>query len=234
MERRQKSPRKACRKRRKPVKRSPAAVAPLPAPAPSSPAPPALASAPLTTPAAIPTPTRTPTPEPGSLPTVPDGWTLVDLIDDGGFESSVGGFDPDHPEQGAVAQTATAPITGASSLALTVNAYGRVAFGTDYGYESGPFAESVTAKAKARVDAASLPDRQVEICSIAYLEGSNEPLARCSSHPVEAQNVAEVFLELDTDGQQLDRVFFRFMLDDSGSIDATIDDAHLYVVVPQP
>src|SRR6266852_4575498 len=78
----------------------------------------------------------------GQRPAVPARHVLVDLIADNGFETSVGGFEPNDPSDGSVAQTAISPISGAQSLHVQVNAYGRVVMFHDYPYEGGPFARS--------------------------------------------------------------------------------------------
>src|SRR6201986_2843351 len=87
-------------------------------------------------------------------PTVPSGYALTDLITDNGFETSNPGFAPFYPADGSVSRDATNPISGASSLHVTVNAYGRVGLTHQYTYGKGPIADSVTSAAKVRVDSA--------------------------------------------------------------------------------
>jgi hypothetical protein len=47
---------------------------------------------------------------------------------------------------------------------------------------------------------------------------------------VSGHAVQTVFITQPAFGRQLDRAFFELQLDNSGTIDATVDDAHLYVV----
>jgi len=148
------------------------------------------------------------TPPPsGQLPPVPDGYQLVDLLPDGSFEASTSGFEPLYPADGSVARTTVNPIEGNASLRADINAWGRIAASHDYPYGGGPLGDSVTVKARIRVDGASPASSGVEICSIAYLETDSEPRSKCQAFPV-SQNLVDVFLTLDTGRQQLDRVFF--------------------------
>src|SRR5262245_55925610 len=110
----------------------------------------------------------------GQTPAVPAGHVHTDLIADSGFESSVGGFEPAYPSDGSVALTATNPISGAQSLLVQANGYGRIVQWTDFPYEGGPFAHSVAFSAKLRVDAASEPGKSLTVCAIAYLQTSSE------------------------------------------------------------
>ena len=94
----------------------------------------------------------------GKLPNVPAGDELVDLITENDYEE---GFDPHFgtaggPGDGTIAASTTEPIEGTTSLAMTVNAFGRVGFYyEDYGWEEGPLADSVTTRTKVRVDSTS-------------------------------------------------------------------------------
>ncbi|MDD2770555.1 MAG: hypothetical protein PHT19_17705, partial [Methylococcus sp.] len=114
-------------------------------------------------------------------------------------------------------------------LRADINAWGRIAASHDYPYGSGPLGDSVTVKAKIRVDGASPANGGVEVCSIAYLEADSNPRSACQEFPV-SQNIADVFLTLDTGRQQLDRVFFQLKRADSGTATVTVDATHLYVV----
>jgi hypothetical protein len=163
------------------------------------------------------------------MPTVPSGYTLVDRITDNGFETSVGGFEPNETADGSVSRITANAIQGSSSLRVTANSYGRVLFAHNYPYNGGPLASSVTVKTKLRVDSATVSGLRMQVCAIAYLASSSDPLSTCQDYPVSTQ-VADVYLNLNTNNQRLERVFFQFKLDDGGSITATADDAHLYVV----
>ncbi len=181
-----------------------------------------------TTPTTTTPPTTTTTPPPdGPLPNVPDGFQLVDLIHDNGFESGVDAFEVNAPDEGTVATTTSNPISGAQSLHVTVQGYGRVGLFNDYAYGAGPIADSVTVKAKIRVEG-NTASQPLQICAIAYAQGN--PTQTCQSFPVDAQHAADVFLTLDTGQQQIERAFFQLRLPESGTVSATIDDAHLYVV----
>jgi hypothetical protein len=152
------------------------------------------------------------------------------LISDNGFESSVDAFEPNEASDGTVSTTTTNPIDGQQSMKVTVNSYGRVGLFHDYPYAAGPTADSVTVKAKVRVDSATTSGAQLKVCAIAYQQSASDPISTCQSYSVDAQHPADVFLSLNTGQQQLARAFFQFSLENSGSIDATVDDAHLYVV----
>jgi hypothetical protein len=175
------------------------------------------------------TPVPTPVPTTGQMPTVPPGSSLADYITDNGFESSVGGFEPNESSDGTVSRITANPIQGTSSLRVSANSYGRVSFAHNYPYNGGPLASSVTVKAKVRVDSASAAGLRMQICSIAYLASSGEPISSCQDYPVSTQPV-DVYLSLNTNNQRLERVFFQFKLDDAGTVTASVDDAHLYVV----
>lgn len=169
----------------------------------------------------------------GRLPAIPAGYELVDLIEeDNGFESSVAGFGPTNPSDGTVASAATNPIEGQRSLAVKVNEYGRVGDYFEYGFEQGPLVDSVTARAKLRVDGSSGAARLVKVCAIAYLAETNQPLepSTCETFSVDPGQVEEVFLEQNTEGKKISRAYFQLTLENSGSVEATLDDAHLFVV----
>ncbi len=177
-----------------------------------------------------PTTTTPPTSTTGQMPTVPSGYELVDLITDTGFETTVGGFAPNGSADGTVSRITANAIQGASSLRVVANSYGRIAFEKAYPYNNGPIANSLTVKAKMRVDSAGTAGLRMQVCAIAYLMTSSEPTSTCQDYPVSTQ-VTDVYLNLNTNAQRLDRVYFQFKLDDGGTITATIDDAHLYTVV---
>ena len=169
------------------------------------------------------------------LPAVPSGFERVDLLTNNSFDNPLTalGFEPVSSSDGAVAHTTSDPVIGAGSMKITVNSYGRITAFHQYGYGSGPFAHSVTLAARVRVDSSTIPGRQLTACAIAYFLSSSEPSSVCQSFPVDASNVADVYLSLDTHDQQLNYVFPQFGLNDSGTIEATVDQAHYYVVQPQ-
>ncbi|HEX6085093.1 MAG TPA: hypothetical protein VF266_11245 [Thermoanaerobaculia bacterium] len=172
--------------------------------------------------------------EAAQLPAVPSGFQRVELLTNNGFESSSTAlaFEPFSSYDGSVAHTTTNPIIGDGSLKVTVNSYGRVSAWLPYGYGAGPFARSVTFTAKLRVDSSTLSGRELTACSIAYFFDSQDPSSICDSFPVDDDNVVNVYLELDTDDRQLQYVFPQFSLNDTGTIEATVDSVHFYVVQP--
>jgi hypothetical protein len=172
--------------------------------------------------------------EESQLPAVPSGFERVDLITNNGFEnpSAALAFAPFSSYDGSVAHTTVNPIIGDGSLKITVNSYGRVSAWLPYGYDDGPDGHSVTLSAKLRVDSSTIPNRQLTACAIAYFFDSPNPSQVCQSYPVDPDNVASVYLSLDTEDRQLQYVFPQFSLNDTGTIEATVDSVHYYVVQP--
>jgi hypothetical protein len=162
--------------------------------------------------------------------TLPPGFE-ENLITNNGFENSATalGFAPNDTGDGSVAHTTVDPIAGTGSLKITVNSYGRIVRWHAYGYGSGPFARSVTVAAKLRVDSSTIPGRQLQACAIAYFMDSQDPSQVCQNFAVDPNNVANVRLSLDTNDRQLLYAFPQFKLDDTGTIEATVDDVHYYV-----
>jgi hypothetical protein len=170
------------------------------------------------------------------LPSVPSGFERVDLLSNNGFDDPLAaalGFAPVSSMDGSVAHTAVDPVIGAGSMKITVNSYGRVTAFLPYGYGSGPFAHSVTLAARLRVDSSTIPGRQLTACAVAYFLDSQDPSSVCQSFPVDADNLVDVYLSLDTEDRQLNYIFPQFALNDSGTIEATVDQVHYYVVQPQ-
>lgn len=130
-------------------------------------------------------------------------------------------------------RTTVKPIVGTASLKIVVNAYGRISTFYPYGWGSGPFAQSVTFAAKLRVDSASPSTRKLQACTIAYFLDSQVPSQLCKNFAVDALHAVDVYLELPTNGRQLNYVQSQFALNNSGSVTATVDEAHFYVVQPQ-
>lgn len=155
----------------------------------------------------------------------------VDIITNNDFEDPYEalGFAAISTYDGSVAQTTVNPISGTGSLKVTVNSYGRVIHYYAYGYGSGPNASSVTLTAKLRVDSTTLPGRQLTACAIAYFLDSQEPSSYCRNFPVDDENVVDVRLALDTNDRQLNYIFPQFALNDTGTIEATVDDVHYHV-----
>ena len=174
--------------------------------------------------------------EEAQLPEVPQGFERVELITNNGFENSEDplAFEPFSEYDGSVAHTTENPIIGDGSLKITVNSYGRVAAWLPYGYGAGPFARSLTLSAKLRVDSSTLSGRELQVCTIAYFFDSQDPSSICDDFPVDDENVVNVYLSLDTEDRQLQYVFPQFKLDDTGTIEATVDSVHFYVVQPEP
>jgi hypothetical protein len=163
-------------------------------------------------------------------PPVPDGFSLSDLVSDAGFESGTADFTPSSPLDGTVALDAADPIDGSSSLRVTLNAFGRVSLAAVYPFQAGPIADSVTVAGKLRVDSSVPAGKSVSVCPVAYVTTDPEPRTLCQSFPVDPSHVVDVFVSLPMAGARLDRVYFQLALNDSGTVDATLDDAHLYVV----
>jgi hypothetical protein len=174
--------------------------------------------------------------EESQLPAVPTGFERVERITNNGFEDAEEAlaFEPFSSLDGSVAHTTVNPIIGDGSLKITVNSYGRVSAWLPYGYGSGPSGHSVTLSAKLRVDSSTLSGRELTACSIAYFFDSQEPSQVCQSFPVDPDNVVNVYLSLDTEDRQLQYIFPQFSLNDSGTIEATVDSVHYYVVQPLP
>lgn len=170
------------------------------------------------------------------LPAVPSGFERVERITNNGFDNSTVplGFEPFSSSDGSVAHTTNNPIIGNGSLKITVNSYGRVSAWLPYGYGSGPDGHSVTLTAKLRVDSSTISGRELTACAIAYFFDSQDPSQVCQSFPVNAGTVANVYLELDTEDRQLQYIFPQFSLNDTGTIEATVDSVHFYVVQPLP
>jgi hypothetical protein len=173
--------------------------------------------------------------EESQLPAVPSGYERVERIVNNGFENSEAdlAFEPFSEYDGEVEHTDVNPIIGDGSLKITVNSYGRVSAWLPYGYGAGPFAHSVTLSAKLRVDSSTLSGRELTACTIAYFFDSQEPSQVCDTFPVD-EDVVNVYLELDTEDRQLQYIFPQFSLDDTGTIEATVDSVHFYVVQPEP
>jgi hypothetical protein len=163
------------------------------------------------------------------LPPVPDGFSLQDLITDHGFETSKAKFTAFSKSEGRVSRTTDDPIAGAASLKVRNNAWGRVGLVHNYPYDGGPIADSVTVAGRIRIDRAP-PGRVLEVCAIAYYFLDQEPEQTCRDLAVNGHQVQSVFITHATHGRKLSRAFFQLKLDDYGTVDATVDDADLYVV----
>jgi hypothetical protein len=155
------------------------------------------------------------------LPPVPDGYSLVDYISDHGFETSKEGFAPFYRVDGKVLRSADNPLSGAWSLRVNLNDYGRSGKIASWGYDGGPLADSVTVAGKVRVDRGEF----VQVCSIAYFFLDPEPATKCE----DVRGTRDVFVRLPTNGRKLSRAFFQVSTPDD-PVNATLDDAHLYVV----
>jgi hypothetical protein len=154
-------------------------------------------------------------------PPVPDGYSLVDYISDHGFETSKEGFAPFYRVDGKVLRSADNPLSGAWSLRVNLNDYGRSGKIASWGYDGGPLADSVTVAGKVRVDRGDF----VQVCSIAYFFLDPEPATKCE----DVRGTRDVFVRLPTDGRKVSRAFFQISTPDD-PVNATLDDAHLYVV----
>ena len=174
--------------------------------------------------------------EESQLPDVPNGFERVERITNNGFENpeQALGFAPFSSNDGSVEHTDENPIIGDGSLKITVNSYGRVSNWLPYGYDAGPDGHTVTLSAKLRVDSSTISGRQLTACAIAYFFDSPNPSQVCQSYPVDPGTVNNVYLSLDTEDRQLQYIFPQFSLNDTGTIEATVDSVHYYVVQPIP
>ncbi len=155
----------------------------------------------------------------------------VDIITNNDFEDPYEalGFAAISQSDGSVARTTTAPITGSGSLKVTVNSFGRVIHYYAYGYGSGPVASSVTLTGKLRVDSTTISGRQLTACAVAYFMDGPDPEQYCQNFPVDDQTVVDINIALDTNNRQLNYIFPQFKLNDTGTIEATVDDVHYLV-----
>lgn len=168
------------------------------------------------------------------LPPVPDGFERVDRLSNNGFDdpSAALGFAAGSQFDGSVARIDSNPIIGDGSLHMTVNSFGRIGNLLAYGFGSGPFAHSVTLTAKLRVESSTVQGRRLNACAIAYFLDSQEPATTCQQFGVDPNNVVDVYVSLDTNGRQLNYIIPQFSLDNSGTVEATVDSVHYYVVQP--
>lgn len=169
------------------------------------------------------------------FPTVPSGFEMVDLTTNSEFEDSEEplGFNAISSGDGSVEHTATNPILGTGSMKVDVNSYGRVIGYYAYPYASGPYAHSLTFSAMLRVDSSTISGRELTACAVAYFMDGPDPEQICDTFTVDADNFVDVFLTLDTEDRQLNYVFPQLKLDDTGTIEATVDKVHYYVVQPE-
>jgi len=161
----------------------------------------------------------------------PSEYELIDLISNNGFEQTeepTGCFAPFNPNDGQVSSDAATPIAGAYSLALTVSPYGRVGCVHEYGYEAGPIARQVKLEGELRIDSPTSGAAPLRVCAIVYFAASQEPVQSCQTYSPADQGVLHLSLTRDTEGKRLQRVFFQLEAE-GASIEATLDEAHLYV-----
>src|SRR4051812_38300790 len=163
-------------------------------------------------------------------PPVPDGFTLSDHVSDPGFESGDSGFIPGSALDGTVGRDTSDPIDGSSSLHASLNAFGRISVVAQFPFQAGPFADSVTVAGKLRVNSSVPAGKSVSVCSVAYVTTDQEPRTLCQSFPVDPSHVVDVFVRQPMGGARLDRAYFELKNVDNGTLDVTLDDAHLYVV----
>ena len=167
----------------------------------------------------------------GKLPSVPAGDELVDLITKNGYEDGIDPTSgPGRSADGSVAGSATDPIEGAASLAMEVNAFGRVGFYYEYGWEQGPLADSVTSRTKLRIDSTTGGANDLELCTIVYFVGAGDPSQKCEALVLTNHSVVEPFLTFEAAGKRIQRAYLQFELRSSGSVNLTLDDSHLFVV----
>ena len=213
--------RRVCKKRKpRPVNRPPQAPAGPPPPPPAAPGSPAGPGG------GTGEPEYQPPEEPGDPPSE---FERVDLISNNGFEEAekpTACFEPFSEGQGGVASTTASPIAGGKSLAVHVSSFGRVGCIHDY-FGDGPIARSVTIEGEVRVDAPGAGEA-LGICAVVYFPDNREPEKRCQTRPLSNHGVAGVTVSVDTEGKRLERAFFQLEAG-ATAIDATLDEAHLYV-----
>jgi hypothetical protein len=174
----------------------------------------------------------------GEYPEEPGGgggatlYETVDLISDPGFEDPghpTGCFAPFNANDGSVAGDADTPLVGANSLSLAVSPFGRVGCIHEYGFEEGPIGKTVTVEGKLRIDSpADGSGGGLEVCAVLYFEGDQQDFKKCHTYHAGDPDTDPVRLVFDAEGKRLARVFFQ--LDAiSTPIEATLDEAHLYV-----
>lgn len=167
----------------------------------------------------------------GKLPTIPAGDELVDLVHSNDFEE---GLDEEFgvsggSSSGSVAVSGSNPIEGAKSLQVKVNAFGRVGFYYEgYGFDQGPLVDTATTRLKLRVDAATGSASPLKLCTIVYV--GQTPETACETVSVQDNSIVEPFITFDAKGEKIQRAYFQFELQNSGSVTLTVDDAHLFIV----
>lgn len=173
------------------------------------------------------------------LPTVPVGYRLVNLIDDPGFERGLSGFGlQGEANEGSVVRTGANPIRGAQSALVTVNSFGRVGFpdldpgsGPDWGFDGGPMALTVDAQIQVRVESSAPAGLLLETCLFVYRFNVQDPDVDCRTTPVDPDHVVPVGVSVGFGQEQkLSRVSLRFSVENSGTVQAVIDKANLFVV----
>ncbi len=170
-------------------------------------------------------------PQPGNAapdprqPLVPEGGSLLELIEDSGFEHSMAGFSSPVDKVLSVSGDA---IFGQQSLHLdfTNAPWTRISSGFQWGWNAGPLASKLAIKAKALVP--QHYQTQATACAIAYLFNGNR-LEQCQ-YLAGHQDYQDIYQEFDLGNQQVDRVFFELRHPNSGVFSLTLDDAHLYLV----
>jgi hypothetical protein len=115
---------------------------------------------------------------------------------------------------------------------VALNGFGRASFTHSYGFGGGPPTDSVAVAAKVRVDSGTPDGRVLQVCAIAYAFLEQDPHQACQGVPVDPDHVVDASATVPMNGLRLDRVIFQVRLDSGGSVEATLDDAHAYVVSP--
>ncbi|HEX2391514.1 MAG TPA: hypothetical protein VHI77_01210 [Solirubrobacterales bacterium] len=180
--------------------------------------------------------TVAPPPGPGDPPPGPGGgepgsdYETVPLIANGGFEDlgePTGCFEPFSQSDGAVANTATAPLDGEYSLHATVSPFGRVSCAHEYGEGQGPLARRVTVTGTVRIDSPAAGGEPLLVCVVLYYSGSQQDHKSCQ--PVSAgRGPTTARVEIDPGSERLRLAIFQ--LEAGGTpIEATLDDAQLTV-----
>jgi hypothetical protein len=165
----------------------------------------------------------------GKLPNVPAGDELADLVTHQSFEDATDpNFKPISAADGSVATTTTSPIEGSKSLAVVVKNFGRVGFYYQYGFEQGPNVDTATTRVKLRVDSTTGTATPLKLCTIVYIAGN--PHSQCETLSVTNHSVVEPFIAYNAEGKKIERAYFQFTVEASGTVNLTLDDAHLFIV----
>ncbi|XOV78112.1 MAG: hypothetical protein ACFHVJ_14335 [Aestuariibacter sp.] len=160
------------------------------------------------------------------IPDTPQGTTVLDLIDDSGFETSFGGFSSNVADDVTTTENA---IIGNQSLQVRLAGYRRVTHKKDYSWGKGPNAHSLSISAKVRVDETTSQTSKFNICAVAYVQNDSKRYSECEEAVAEVGNVYNVMKTLALNGKQVRRLRFELRHPGNNEIVVAVDDAHLFL-----